>query len=203
MEKLKEQKKSLPGQKKKDKGKGAKTSKADKDKGDKGDKGRKEKEKKLKEQISILKKKIEEIGTQLLVDLVNLMKRKGMLNSLVSLDSLGDPYLVLVAGSVCKDWSSMGKGEGFCGKWVLLAALMMALCLHLQPLVFFHECTIRFPFDVFAKILGKTHLPYHTAITPTEFGAPVQRKRSYDAVAAWLAGMSVGAGMKIAMSLLG
>lgn len=85
----------------------------------------------------------------------------------------------------------MGKGEGFCGKWVLLAALMLALCLRLQPLVFFHECTIRFPFEMLSQILGKTYCGFHAAITPTEFGAPVQRKRSYDAIAAWLAGLGL------------
>ena len=78
IEKLKAQKANLPTEKKNEKTK--KSSKTDKSK---KDKVLKEKEKKCKDQIASLKKRVEEIGTQLLMDLVNLMSRKGMLNSLV------------------------------------------------------------------------------------------------------------------------
>ena len=100
----------------------------------------------------------------------------------VSLDQLKSHHLIMVAGSVCKDWSSVGKQEGFTGKWVTLCALMIALCKRLQPLVLFHECTLRFPHNVFEKLLGKTHDDFHAAMTPVDFGAPVKRGRSYDAV---------------------
>ena len=102
----------------------------------------------------------------------------------VPLDNLRDNFLCMVAGSVCKDWSTMGKGEGFTGKWVILAGIMLALCRRLQPLILFHECTLRFPHKVFDALLGKTHQDFHSAIAPTDFGAPVRRGRSYDAVAA-------------------
>lgn len=88
IEKLKTQKAKSSTEKKAEKTK--KSSKGDKSKADKSkddkskaDKVRKEKEKKTKDQIANLKKKVDEIGTQLLTDLVNLMSRKGMLNSLV------------------------------------------------------------------------------------------------------------------------
>ena len=106
----------------------------------------------------------------------------------VDIDSFRDPNMDLwmMCGSVCKDWSSMGKQEGFTGQWTLLCATMFALARRLQPKLLVHECAIRFPHTIIEKIIGKTHVDYHAALCPTNFGAPVKRSRSYDAVAIWL-----------------
>ena len=101
----------------------------------------------------------------------------------VSLDHLASYLLLMVAGSVCKDWSSMGKGAGFTGQWVVLCALLIALCARLQPVLLVHECTLRFPHQVFDQLLGKTHRDYHADMSPLQFGVPVRRGRAYDAVA--------------------
>lgn len=79
----------------------------------------------------------------------------------------------------------MGKGEGFCGRWVLLCAIFLALCRRLQPIIVYHECTVRFPSGIFDKILCN-HEDYHAPMTPRDFGAPVNRARSYDAMAIWM-----------------
>lgn len=100
----------------------------------------------------------------------------------VPLDSFKSDFLVMICGSICKDWSSMGKGEGFCGQWVLLAAIMISLVKRLSPAVFYHECTIRFPWKIFDSMLSETHKTYHSSLTPRMFGAPVQRSRSYECV---------------------
>jgi hypothetical protein len=78
----------------------------------------------------------------------------------------------------------MGKQSGFTGKWVILAALMLTLVIRLQPLMFYHECTIRFPYKVLEKVLGETYECFHAEMNPTHFGVPVKRPRSYDALAA-------------------
>ena len=106
----------------------------------------------------------------------------------VSMDLLGrgvlDGWLIMVCGSVCKDFSSMGKGEGLTGQWVFLTAIMISLCITLQPTILFHECTSRFPFHVFSELLGTNFKDHHCVLTPVSFGAPVQRTRSYDAIVA-------------------
>ena len=56
-----------------------------------------------------------------------------------------DVLLVLIAGSVCKDWSTMGRQAGFAGSHTALCAIMLAVAKHLDVDLLLHECTQRFP----------------------------------------------------------
>lgn len=89
--------------------------------------------------------------------------------------------LILIAGSVCKDWSTMGKQKGFNGNFTMLCAVMLAICRRVRPLVFIHECTRLFPFHILEKAL-KGSTDHHLILDPPNHGAPVRRSRSYDAV---------------------
>ena len=109
----------------------------------------------------------------------------------VFIESLTKLDIVMVCGSICKDWSSMGKREGFSGQWVILTAIMFTLARKILPWIFFHECTSRFPFQIFETVLGTTHTGFHCAMSPVDYGAPVKRARSYDAVVTWI-GIGVG-----------
>lgn len=87
----------------------------------------------------------------------------------------------LVAGSVCKDYSTMGKQLGLNGQYVLIAAIMMAVVAFLTPSVFMHECTRRFPNEVFTDIL-KDFQDFPAILNCPSFGCPVKRSRAYDLV---------------------
>ena len=126
-------------------------------------------------------------------------------------DAHENKLLVIMAGSVCKDsgdssvkmgwvlclwgdvtvwwsvypdaqdWSSMGRQEGFCGNYGILAAVMLALTSRLKASLLIHECTRLFPYSVFEKILSG-YRDYHQILECAQFGAPVKRSRSYDVV---------------------
>ena len=89
--------------------------------------------------------------------------------------------MVIIAGSVCKDFSSMGKGAGFLGQYVILCAIFISLCYVTKPALVIHECTPRFPFQIFEQTLG-TYTDYHTLLNAADFGVPVQRNRAWDAI---------------------
>ena len=89
--------------------------------------------------------------------------------------------MVIIAGSVCKDFSSMGKGAGFLGQYVILCAIFISLCYVTKPALVIHECTPRFPFQIFEQTLG-TYTEYHTLLNAADFGVPVQRNRGWDAI---------------------
>lgn len=90
-------------------------------------------------------------------------------------------HLWIVAGSVCKDWSSMGSQQGFTGAYVTLCAIMLAVTKRLQPLCLVHECTRLFPFSVFETVLTN-HVDHHMILECQNFGAPVKRGRAYDVI---------------------
>lgn len=91
------------------------------------------------------------------------------------------PFLMVVAGSVCKDFSSMGKGDGFLGQYVTLCAIFIALCRKTQPTLIVHERTPRFPFSVFTDLLPN-FTDHHSVLNAHQFGVPVQRNRAWDAI---------------------
>lgn len=96
-------------------------------------------------------------------------------------DLAREPFLILVAGSVCKDFSSMGKGDGFMGQYVTLCAIFIALCRKTSPTLVVHECTPRFPFKVFKELLPR-YVDHHSILNAHQFGVPVQRNRAWDAI---------------------
>ena len=90
--------------------------------------------------------------------------------------------LFVIAGSVCKDWSTMNKSrQQLTGQFILPFALMLGLIRVPNPILFLHECTRLFR----PKILSR-HLPsyslMHTTMEPTDLGFPVRRGRSYSAL---------------------
>ena len=90
--------------------------------------------------------------------------------------------LLIMAGSVCKDWSYMNQNrQELVGKYILPFAVMLSLCLRLSPAVFFHECTAAFKPDLLARYLPR-HQIMHTILDPVDFGFPVKRGRSYSAL---------------------
>ena len=90
--------------------------------------------------------------------------------------------LILVAGSVCKDWSSMNQGrEQLMGNYILPFGIMLGLARRLSPMLFLHECTKLFQPRVLANFLSD-HCLHHTLLDPTDFGFPVKRGRSYSAL---------------------
>ena len=129
------------------------------------------------------------IGEKLLEDLLKEMPPESFPEKVQALDGqtlnlkeLRASKLLIVAGSVCKDWSSMNQGrQKLCGNYVLPFAIMLALVRCLDPLAFLHECTRDFQPDKLAK-----HLPNHnlmsSTLEPECFGFPVKRSRSYSAL---------------------
>ncbi|CAK9053122.1 unnamed protein product [Durusdinium trenchii] len=86
---------------------------------------------------------------------------------------------MMVAGSVCKDWSSMGKSQQWLGQYAILCAIFIALTRHLQCSLVIHECTARFDYKLLQDLMPD-HQDFHTVLSPTNFGCPVSRTRSYD-----------------------
>ena len=99
----------------------------------------------------------------------------------VKMTQLASEKIILIAGSVCKDWSTMGKQNGFNGNFTMLCAVMLAIWRRVRPIVFIHECTRLFPYHILEKAL-KGSTDHHLILDPPNHGAPVRRSRSYDAV---------------------
>eukprot|EP00434_Breviolum_minutum_P036140 symbB.v1.2.032011.t1/scaffold3771.1/size50609/2 len=154
---------------------------------------------KAKQDIHDLQQRIGQIGEELLLALVQEMSKKGNLKEsvdamngkqaigrvkltyLVKMTQLASEKIILIAGSVCKDWSTMGKQNGFNGNFTMLCAVMLAICRRVRPIVFIHECTRLFPYHILEKAL-KGSTDHHLILDPPNHGAPVRRSRSYDAV---------------------
>ena len=69
---------------------------------------------------------------------------------------------ILMAGTSCVDWSSMGAQLALAGKSVIPFSVQLMLVKHWKPCVWFHECTRHFDPKIFQK-----HLPgynCHSAI---------------------------------------
>ncbi|CAJ1434943.1 unnamed protein product, partial [Effrenium voratum] len=142
----------------------------------------------FKKKLNAHKDAIKVCGEALLVSLFNEMLRDGgfranvdvidgkqvALDELMS-DAHENKLLVIM------DWSSMGRQEGFCGNYGILAAVMLALTSRLKASLLIHECTRLFPYSVFEKILSG-YRDYHQILECAQFGAPVKRSRSYDVV---------------------
>lgn len=102
--------------------------------------------------------------------------------SQVHLASLArESHLMIVAGSVCKDFSTLGARKGFLGQYVLLCGIFIALCVRIKPCLAVHECTAKFPYDIFREILSD-YEDHHTLINSSLLGMPVQRNRAWDAI---------------------
>ena len=90
--------------------------------------------------------------------------------------------LLLIAGSVCKDWSSMNAIRAqLLGKFVEPFGAMVALAKILRPKIFVHECTRMFDWTTLEENLPEHNL-HSMILDPTMFGMPVKRGRSYCAL---------------------
>eukprot|EP00438_Fugacium_kawagutii_P013150 Skav233654 [mRNA] locus=scaffold2779:909491:910581:+ [translate_table: standard] len=90
-------------------------------------------------------------------------------------------FAMFICGSVCKDYSTMGLQKGLNGTYVLLAAIMLAMIKKLRPAALLHECTVRFPAQLFEEVLNE-YVDHHAELQCKNFGAPVRRARAYDLV---------------------
>ena len=91
-----------------------------------------------------------------------------------------EPFLTMVAGSVCKDWSSMGKNQQWLGQHAMLCAIFIALTRTWAPALCIHECTPRFDYKMLHSLLRPEHEGFHQILSPSANGCPVQRTRAYD-----------------------
>lgn len=105
-----------------------------------------------------------------------------LVESSFKLSTLQSQDLVLVAGSVCKDWSSMNSNRSqLLGRFVLPFATMVGLARFLNPKLFVHECTRQFDTTTLAANMPQ-HRIHTTLLEPRTFGLPVRRGRSYCAL---------------------
>ncbi|CAE7731277.1 hhaIM [Symbiodinium sp. CCMP2456] len=103
--------------------------------------------------------------------------------SLVSGNLFSDAAVsLLMAGSTCKDWSSMGKAHGFFGPNGIAFVVMIAVVQKIKPIVFLHENTRSFDFSMLAFLLSDSYQLHHTFLKPEDFGCPAKRTRSYSAL---------------------
>ncbi len=87
--------------------------------------------------------------------------------------------MAMMAGSVCKDFSSMNQGrQELLGSYILPFAVSLAFVRWLQPMVFWHECTRLFKPKVFEYSLP-TYSRSSWLLDPQDFGFPVRRSRVY------------------------
>ena len=87
-----------------------------------------------------------------------------------------------MAGSVCKDWSSVGNQQGLLGPYVIPFACLLGIIIEVQPWLFLHENTRNFRSKLFDVVL-ESYENHHCSMCPPEFGCPSMRTRSYDAQA--------------------
>ena len=96
--------------------------------------------------------------------------------------------MIVMAGSVCKDWSSMNQGrKELLGSYVLPFAISLAFVRFTQPMAFLHECTRMFKPGLFEETFvdgkpDKSGLGYTLTswlLDPQDFGFPVRRSRVY------------------------
>ena len=89
---------------------------------------------------------------------------------------------MLVAGSTCTAWSSMGKGRRMCDETMVPFMILCFLVRDLQPHFLAHECTSMFDAELFLKYVGGPYRVQSTLLTPLDFGWPVCRRRRYTLV---------------------
>ncbi|CAE7210122.1 unnamed protein product [Symbiodinium sp. CCMP2592] len=135
------------------------------------------------------RKKLGRLSQKLVAMLIQQIESESMLKAavmaessdVVNLRDLASGLLVLVAGSTCRDWSSMGSRKGFLGDSVLAFAILLAIVRSTRPALFLHECTASFKWAIFAKLLPGYDIAQHYT-EPLDFGFPVRRHRSYTAL---------------------
>lgn len=90
--------------------------------------------------------------------------------------------LIMMQGSVCKDWSSMNQSrQELLGAYILPFACSLGLARFLSPMAFLHECTRLFRPAILQKVFPEFSL-HHSLLDPQDFGFPVRRSRAYTAL---------------------
>ena len=89
---------------------------------------------------------------------------------------------VIVAGTICIAWSSMGSQQREGHPTMLPFLIWIFLLRALTPDIVIHECVVPFDVDCFRKYLGATFECQTIVLNPTSFGWPVQRQRRYTAL---------------------
>ena len=87
---------------------------------------------------------------------------------------------IFMAGTSCKDWSSMSCVLSLAGKSVLPFAVELQMVKRRKPHIFFHECTRNFRVDLLRAALPDYHV-VSCLMRPTEQGFPINRTRRYSA----------------------
>ncbi|CAE7474292.1 unnamed protein product [Symbiodinium microadriaticum] len=115
----------------------------------------------------------EEIGLDFVEEIVQL-------RLIENIAAASEQVLMIVAGSICKDFSSMGDGKRLVGKHAILFAIMVAIVRRVKPKCFMHECTSLFPGVHYFRRLLPEYTVVHFVVDPREHGSPTRRKRVYD-----------------------
>ena len=148
---------------------------------------------------ALRQQKQSELGEKLLHDLLEALENDNVWREYIAtcggdsvvkmqeIKLLSEKMLVM-AGSVCKDWSSMNQGrKELLGSYVLPFAISLALVRFIQPMAFLHECTRMFKPGLFEDTFvndkpDKFGLGYTLTswlLDPQDFGFPVRRSRVY------------------------
>eukprot|EP00435_Cladocopium_sp_Y103_P067517 s638_g30.t1 len=135
---------------------------------------------------------LKEIGERLLADLLACLEDENVFRQYVpvmggktmqmkNLRQLAK-RLIMMQGSVCKDWSTMNQGrQELLGAYILPFACSLGLARLLTPMCFLHECTRLFRPAILQKVLPEFSL-HHSLLDPRDFGFPVRRSRAYSAL---------------------
>ena len=84
-----------------------------------------------------------------------------------------------VAGVICKDWSSMGKGGAFTGDSLLcFVHWVRERLVHMEDIVI-AECTARFDWKTIQQLFAGVYELTPLRINPAKIGFPVSRPRLY------------------------
>ena len=79
--------------------------------------------------------------------------------------------------------SSMGSQKGFLGKSLLAFVILCCLVRRWRPVLFLHECTRLFKWQVFLdEQLLPGYLIHSMLVNPTEYGFPINRSRAYSSI---------------------
>lgn len=93
-------------------------------------------------------------------------------------EAWSDGISMWIAGSVCVDYSAMGKRRGVFGEYILPLVVWLHLAARMLPDVLIHECAPRFPVWILELFLPQYKF-LHKVWCPTDGGVPAARPRCY------------------------
>eukprot|EP00974_Lingulodinium_polyedra_P060850 5867331-Lingulodinium_polyedra.AAC.1 len=87
------------------------------------------------------------------------------------------PLRIMIAGSVCKDFSSMGNMQALGGPYMKIFNVWAAEVLFVRPHVVVHEITLLAPDDLLEATIGHLYNITVFHLDPVQLGWPVSRPR--------------------------